>query len=166
VDALGRIDEHGLRSLLTTGSKTTLTRVVVTVPDHVIDPSGLWPADFDLLTRLPGLEQLDVVATGRVLDSGFYERIVDVLPGLKEERVGSDADRHPVVVTPPEGRETHVVWRDREEELLAVARSVKASAKNSPDGPRDDVILDRRVGVVFRRPLPYLYLARQLFGQD
>ena len=165
VDALGRIDEHGLRSLLTSGSTTTFTRVVVTVPDHVVDPSGLWPADFDLLTRLPGLEQLDVVATGRVLDSGFYERIVDVLPGLKEERVSSDADRRPVVVTPPEGHETHFVWRDREEELLAVARSVKASARNGPDGPRDDVILGRRVGVVFRRPLPYLYLARQLFGQ-
>ena len=165
VDALGRVDEHGLRLLLTEGSTTTFTRVVVTVPDHVVDPSGLWPADFDLLARLPGLEQLDVVATGRVLDSGFYERIVDVLPGLKEERVSRDVDRRPVVVTPPEGHQTHFVWRDREEELLAVARSVKASARNGPDGPRDDVILDRRVGVVFRRPLPYLYLARQLFRQ-
>ena len=165
VDALGRVDEHGLRSLLTRGSTTAFTRVVVTVPDHGVDPSGLWPADYDLLTRLPGLEQLDVVATERVLDSGFYERIVDLLPGLQEERVSAESDRCPVVVTPPEGDQNHFVWRDREEELLAVARSVKASARNGRDSQRGDVTLDRRVGVVFRRPLPYLYLARQLFRQ-
>ena len=165
VDALGRVDEHGLRSLLTRGSTTAFTRVVVTVPDHGVDPLGLWPADYDLLTRLPGLEQLDVVATERVLDSGFYERIVDLLPGLQEERVSAESDRCPVVVTPPEGDQNHFVWRDREEELLAVARSVKASARNGRDSQRGDVTLDRRVGVVFRRPLPYLYLARQLFRQ-
>ena len=165
VDALGCVDEHRLRSLLTQGSATAYTRVVVTLSDHIVDPSGLWPADYDLLTRLPGLEQLDIVATERVLDSGFYERIVDLLPGLEEERVSADSDRHSVVVTPPEGDQSHFVWRDREEELLAVVRSVKASARNGRHAPGDDINLDRRVGVVFRRPLPYLYLARQLFRQ-
>ncbi len=165
VAALGRVDEHGLRSLLTRGATTPFTRVIVTVPDHVVDPSGLWPADYDLLTRLPGLEQLDVVATERVLDSGMYERIVDLLPGVEEERVDAESDRPPVVVTPPEGDENHFVWRDREEELLAVARSVRASARNGRDGPGAQLTLNRRVGVVFRRPLPYLYLARHLFRQ-
>ena len=165
LDALGCVDEHRLRSLFTGGATTPFTRVVVTVPDHVVDPSGLWPADYDLLTWLPGLEQLDVVATERVLDSGFYERIVDLLPGLQEERVSHDSDRRTRVVVPPEGDQNHFVWRDREEELLAVARSVKASARHGRDGPGDDVTLDRRVGVVFRRPLPYLYLARRLFRQ-
>ena len=168
VDGLGRVDEHGLRLLLTSALTPVFTRVVLTVPDHVVDSSGLWPADYDLLTRLPGLEQLDVVATERVLDSGFYERLIDLLPGLEEERVSTDSDRRPVVVMPPEGDQRHFVWRDREEELLAVVRSVKSPRGDDRDVPRDEVTevtLDRRVGVVFRRPLPYLYLARQLFRQ-
>ena len=43
--------------------------------------------------------------------------------------------------------------RDREEELVAVAKRVKAETPN----------LDR-VAVVFERPLPYLYIAREVFG--
>ena len=151
--ALGRVDEHGLRSLLTSGLMTAFTRVVLTVPDHVVDPSGLWPADYDLLTRLPGLEQLNVVATERVLDSGYYERLVDLLPGLSEERISANRNRLPVVVAPPDGEQSHFVWRDREEELLAVVRRVKSSTKSGRGDPDQKVILDRRVGVVFRRPL-------------
>ena len=168
LDSLGGVDEHGLRSLLTGGATTPFRRVVVGVPDHVVDSSGLWPADYDLLTRLQGLEELDVVATERVLDSGFYERIIDLLPGLQVEPVkfdSADRDRRPVIVVPPEDDQSHFVWRDREEELLAVARSVKASARHGHGGPADDVALDRKVGVVYHRPLPYLYLARQLFQQ-
>ena len=168
LDSLGGVDEHGLRSLLTGGATTPFRRVVVGVPDHVVDSSGLWPADYDLLTRLQGLEELDVVATERVLDSGFYERIIDLLPGLQVEPVkfdSADRDRRPVIVVPPEDDQSHFVWRDREEELLAVARSVKTSARHGHGGPADDVALDRKVGVVYHRPLPYLYLARQLFQQ-
>ena len=165
VAASGQVDEHTLRSLLVSGSTATaFTRVVLTIADHVVDPAGLWPADYDLLTRLPGVDRLDVVATERVLDSGFYERLVDLLPGLSEERISNDPDRPPVLVTPPDGDTSHFVWRDREEELLAIVRSVKSPPEPDPGGRRP-VTLDRRVGVVFRRPLPYLYLARQLFRQ-
>ena len=150
----GRVDEHGLRALLTeTGAGTAFTRVVVTIPDHVVDPTGLWPADYDLLTRLPGLEEIDVLVTDRVLDAGLHERLTERLPGMEEERLSGRKEPRPVVVTPPEGEPSHFIFRDREEELLAVARSVKQSARESDRG---------RVGVVFRRPLPYLYLARDL----
>jgi RecB family exonuclease len=47
------------------------------------------------------------------------------------------------------------VHRDREEELIAVARGLKPAA-GAPS-------LDR-IAVVFKRPLPYLYLAREVFG--
>ena len=151
----GRVDEHGLRTLLTeTAAETPFTRVVVTIPDHVVDPRGLWPADYDLLTRLPGLEEIDVLVTDRVLNAGLHERLTERLPGIEEERLTGRQDRRPVIVTPPEGESSHFVYRDREEELLAVARSVKLSAQEAG--------IDR-VGVVFRRPLPYLYLARDLF---
>ena len=48
------------------------------------------------------------------------------------------------------------VHRDREEELIAVARRVMAD--------RYDPASLARVAVVFKRPLPYLYLAREVFG--
>ena len=153
----GRMDEHGLRAFLTEpGAESPFTRVVVTVPDHVVDPTGLWPADYDLLTRLSGLEEIDVVATERVLDAGFHERLTERLPGIAEERLVGRQDSKPVVVTPTEGESSHFIFRDREEELLSVARSVKLSA-------REDRV--DRVGVVFRRPLPYLYLARDLLDE-
>ena len=61
-----------------------LGRVVVAVGDWIADPHGLFAADFDLLSRLPGLEQLDIVATTALLHSGFAQRVHDWLPGLDE----------------------------------------------------------------------------------
>ena len=49
------------------------------------------------------------------------------------------------------------VRRDREEELIAIARGLRG-------GSRARASLDR-VAVVFKRPLPYLYLAREVFGE-
>ena len=150
----GRMDEHSLRAFLTEpGAEGPFTRVVVAVADHVVDPTGLWPADYDLLTRLPALDEMDIVATDRVLDAGLHERPTERLPGIAEEHVVGRQDSGPLVVTPTEGESNHFVFRDREEELLSVARSVKLSA-------REDRV--DRVAVVFRRPLPYLYLARDL----
>ena len=48
------------------------------------------------------------------------------------------------------------VERDREEELIAVARRVEAD-----DHDHQSLA---RVAVVYKRPLPYLYLAREVFG--
>jgi hypothetical protein len=49
------------------------------------------------------------------------------------------------------------VCRDREEELVEAARRIKRRARESATSRLE------RVGVVFQRPLPYLYLARQVF---
>ena len=157
--------------------------IVVTIPDQSADPSGLWLADYDLLARMPGLERLDIVATENVLAAGFHQRVHDVLPGIEEERVGTPAV--PPVLSAPEpapGSDPHswIVCRDREEELVETARAINAGrrvpstparenarwgprlppqrAENARWGPRLE-----RTAVVFQRPLPYLYLARQVF---
>ncbi len=158
VAASGAIDEHGLRDLLIGGeTPCEYRRIVVTVPDQAADPRGLWPADFDLLTRIPGLERLDIVATENLLASGFHQRIHDVLPGIEEERTG-DMAALPVLVAPQtRNDDAPVRWftcRDREDELADVVRSVKR---------RGDPISLERSAVIFQRPLPYLYLARQVF---
>ena len=155
--ASGRVDEHGMRSLLLQRSAMPgYDRVVVAVADREADAHGLWPADFDFLARVPGIRDIDVVATERLLASGFHQRLHDRhLPGIVEQRQGTDA-APPVLVAPEDAGsgpfETH---RDREEELVAVARRVKTADSGPP--------LDR-VGVIFQRPLPYLYLARHVFG--
>jgi RecB family exonuclease len=177
----GRLDEHGLRArLLETpdGSRTgtgvrphpsdyplpgsdrdssaPYRHVVVTVTDQSADPRGLWLADYDLLARMPGLERLDVIATENVLAAGFHQRIHDVLPGIEEERLGTPA-APPLLSAPepPAGTDAHgwIVCRDREEELVEIARAIKRRPGQSVE----------RTAVVFQRPLPYLYLARQVF---
>jgi RecB family exonuclease len=158
VGASGRLDEHALRQLLireTGAASSPYWRIVVTIADQTADPRGLWTADFDLLARLPGLERLDIVATENVLATGFHQRIHDLLPGIVEER-STAATPPPVLVTPPR-KEGHVgslwfVLRDREEELAAIARG------DATFTPSD------RAAVIFQRPLPYLYLARNVFA--
>ncbi len=154
----GALDEHGLRQYLLGAAPAAghpaYRHIVVTVADQAADPNGLWLADFDLLSRLPGLERLEIVATENVLATGFHERIHDVLPGIEEERAGAAAPPPLLSVAPgPAEPLPWTVCRDREEELAGVARSIRHAAPAALD----------RTAVVFQRPLPYLYLARQVF---
>ena len=81
----GACDEHTLRErLIAEPAADPIRRILVTVPDWIADASGLYQADFDLLTRIPGLESLDIVSTERVLASGFHERLHTWWPGLDE----------------------------------------------------------------------------------
>jgi len=153
----GASDTNALQGNADATDECAYRHVIVTVPDQAADARGLWLADYDLLTRMPGLEQLDVIATENVLAAGFHQRVHDVLPGIEEERMGIPAS--PPVLSAPDatGSDEPVRWtvcRDREEELVEVARAVKRRTGTSLD----------RSAVVFQRPLPYLYLARQVFA--
>ncbi len=158
VSASGAIDEHGLRALLIGGgSPSPYRRIVVTVPDQAADSRGLWVADYDLLARIPGLEHLEVVATENLLASGYHQRIHDVLPGIEEERFGQPPAPPALVVPAHEPAAPAVRWfvcRDREDELADAVRALKH---------RSHPPVLERTAIVFQRPLPYLYLARQVF---
>ena len=166
LDATGLADEHRLRLALETCVPVRPYRhVMITVADQAAERMGLWPCDFDLLMRLPGLERIDVVATEGLLSSGFHERLHAALPGIEECRVRTGDLEGPQLVGPPrvsgspaalqtaEAQDRlYFVHRDREDELAETVRRIKTTAP----GPLDEVAL------VFQRPLPYLYLARQL----
>jgi RecB family exonuclease len=164
VRASGACDEHGLRERAIAGPfADPIREIIVTQADWIADPAGLFLADFDLLTRLPGLEAIDIVATGGVLESGFHQRIHDWLPGIEEVDGGDFGERvataRPTIFVPERTADSDrlvFVYRDREEELSAIARRLKAEGA----GPS---ALDR-TAVVFKHPLPYLYLAREVFG--
>ena len=153
VDAL---DEHRLRDRVLSTGAPLYRHIIVTVADQAADRHGLWAADFDLLARMPSLERIDVVATEALLESGFHERLHDLFPGVEEFRAGPGGPP-PVLVVPddPAGDSRVFVLRDREEELADVARRLRTA---QPVHELD------RVAVVFQRPLPYLYLARQVFA--
>ena len=154
VAASGRIDEHGVRaSAPARGLRRPVPQVVLTIADRASGRDGLWPGDFDLLARLPGLVRLDVVSTSSLLAAGYRERLADLLPGIEETAVPRAPGARARLVAPDAapGRR-FFTWRDREEELLAVARQVKSRAAAE------------RTAVVFQRPLPYLYTARHLFA--
>jgi RecB family exonuclease len=160
----GGLDEHALRELLL-GSEgpSFFKQVVVTVGDRLCDPPGLYAADFDLLTRISSLEQVDVIATEATLAAGFHERLHELLPGIEEEESGDEppsAAAAPTLVTPSGADDRcYFVSRDREEELIDTARTVKRGRRDGDDAWSLD-----RTAVVFRRPLPYVYLARTVFG--
>jgi RecB family exonuclease len=165
VRAAGLLDEHLLRArLLAELPAWPVDHVVVAVADRPTDPRGLWPADFDLLGRWPGL-RVDVVMTDETHDAGFRDRLERELPGIEEARVTA-GPWTPVVVRPhdaPAGEWCHVS-RDREEEVRDVIRAVRARARLSRDVSLDVPRPGRLAptAIVFQRPLPYLYLARQL----
>jgi len=157
--ASGGIDEHAVRRRLTEAPSppgdapvvvaAAFAHLVVTVADQAGEPSGLWPCDVDLLLRLPGLERVDIVATEETLAAGFHERLFLAMPGVEECRPRDLDEPAPVLVAPPrESGRLSFVARDRESELA-------------------DVITRLRPGttaIVYQRPLPYLYLARQQLG--
>ncbi|HEV3484102.1 MAG TPA: PD-(D/E)XK nuclease family protein, partial [Vicinamibacterales bacterium] len=155
VQGTGCVDEHRLREhLLAVGVRCPFRRIVLTVADQAADGRGLWTADYALLTRMNGIEAIDVVVTEGLLATGFHERIHDLFPGILEERCGAPAPPPVLAVAAPSARAESPRWfvsRDREEELADVARLVHA--RGSSD----------RLAVVFQRPLPYLYLAREVF---
>ncbi|MFN7918320.1 MAG: PD-(D/E)XK nuclease family protein [Vicinamibacterales bacterium] len=156
------LDEHRLRErLLADTAAVPVAHVVVTVPDWIADPSGLFVADFDLLSQLPHLASLDIVSTEGVLASGFHERLHQWWPGLEEltsrDLVAQRPPVRPMLAVPPPTADAAPLWfthRDREEELNVVARRLAAAPQ---------VALDR-VAVVFKKPLPYLYLAADTLG--
>ncbi|MBI4265166.1 MAG: PD-(D/E)XK nuclease family protein [Acidobacteria bacterium] len=146
----GALDEHALpRLLIATPSLQPWQHIVLTVGDRALDPCGLFPVDWDLLARIPGLTRLDVVATDAVVAGSFHERIHRLLPGIEEVRFETSGRRlAPILLVPPGGGTAQSV-RDREDEVAAFARWVR-------DEPR---LLDR-TALVVHRPLPYVYLAR------
>jgi RecB family exonuclease len=160
----GRLDEHTLRRvLLDVPPRRPLRTAIITVADRVAESNGLWPADFDLLTRLPGLQHLDVLCTESVLAAGFLERLHAALPDLADVPL-FDRDWTPPHLVAPAGAgagdpgPVSFTYRDREEELSAVARRLKADRRAGGAAPL------HRTAIVVRRPLPYLYLARQVFN--
>lgn len=160
VRGLAALDEHLLRErLIAEPAPDPVRRIIVTVGDWIADADGLYVADFDLLARLPELKSIDLVATEGVLGSGFEERLHNWWPGIEQVRTSAGTSR-PVLLTPPNASPDEPWWtyRDREEELVAIARRVKADR-----GGADRVPLER-VAVVFKRPLPYLYVAPAIFG--
>ena len=165
----GAVDEHGIRrELLRLQPALPIDHVIVAVADHPSDPRGLWPADFDLAGRLRGIHHLDIVMTDETHDAGFRDRLERELPGIEEDaagirpqgQIGGGSGARPVahLVRPPgEDPDARVfVTRDREEELRQVARAIRVRAAATSHELREST------AIVFYRPLPYLYLARQV----
>jgi RecB family exonuclease len=154
----GACDEHTLRErLVTEVAAAPLRSALITVGDWIAEPDGLYVADFDLLARMPALEAIDLVCTERMLGSGLHERIHSWWPGLEEceaaDVIGTTERIRPVLITPAPGEpaERWFTFRDREDELSAAADRFLAHDPHE-------------AAVVFKHPLPYLYLAPDTLG--
>ncbi len=152
-------DEHELRRLIVANAAAEPYRhVVVAVSDRTVDPHGLTPVDWDLLSRSPGIEELDVLVTDRRLAGTLHERMHSLLPGIQEVRIEpSEPAGDPVVAVPEQDRLIYVT-RDREEEVAAFARRVKEAFRDGRLTSLD------KAALVVHQPLPYVYLARTVLG--
>jgi RecB family exonuclease len=154
----GGVDEQAMRErLLATAAAHPWRHVIVAVRDRAGDRYGLFPVDWDLLARIPGLECLDVVVTDTTLAGSFHERIHQCLPGIEEIRFDDAPGHSEPAAGCPLPAAGYVVARDREEEVAAFARSVR-TATSAADPPALD-----RIAIVVRQRLPYVYLAQEVF---
>ena len=153
------VDEHGARArLLSVASQRPIRHVVVAVGDRPFDPGGYWPADVTTLTSIPGLERIDVLSTDAVLDAGFLERLQHAFVEVEIAADRSAPAVSPVMVVPNSSDSSVFSFRDREDELEALARRIKGDRRRGIKRSLD------RIGLVVARPLPYLYLARDVFS--
>ena len=156
----GALDEHAARQqLIASAAATPLKRVVIAVGDRPMDPDGLWPADVALLTSISGLETIDIVATDGILEAGYLDRLRLAFVGIDEVAAPPPAPPPAIVVPAGAAGELPFVleYRDREEELEGVARRLKADRRAGRRAPLE------KAALVVARPLPYLYLARDVF---
>ena len=150
------VDQHGVRAhAITTAASRPLRHLVLAVGDQPFDTAGYWPADVTLFTTIPGLERLDVLTTEAVLESGYLERVRRAFVEIEEGDPAAAGHATRLIV--PDSKDDALVfsYRDREDELEAVVRRLKATATATPLS---------RTAIVVARPLPYLYLAREVFA--
>jgi RecB family exonuclease len=159
-----RVDLHGIREHLIGSasrgaeagpSQRPLKHLVVAVGDQPFDSAGYWPADVQLFTTIPGLERLDLVATEAVLEAGYLERVRRSFVEIDEGEPTPSGTAAALIVPGRGDHELVFGYRDREDELEGVARRLKANA----DGASYS-----RAAIVVARPLPYLYLGREVFA--
>jgi RecB family exonuclease len=148
-------DEPALRRrLVEEPAPRPYRHAVLAVMDRAFDPHGLWPGDWDLLARIPGLERIDVLVTDTRLAGALHERMHRLMPGIEEVRVDPATVRAPSLITAAGGASVHTA-RDREEEIGTFARRVKQLAREAVDARLD------RMALVVEQPLPYVYLAQE-----
>ncbi len=149
-------DEHARRARLAISPAARPYRhIVLTVTDRAFDPYGLYPADWDLLTRVPHLGRLDAIVCDTMLAGALHERMHHMLPGIEEVSFdATDASSAPVLLT--SGDERILRARDREEEVASFARRMKSAARHG------ELASPNRAAFIVRRPLPYVYVAREV----
>ena len=157
------VDEHGVRALALGVAAAALSpRSIVTVADQAADRRGLWTADFDLLGADAGprgdRRRRDRRRSSTPAFTSGCTRAC--CPASRTSRLrGARRRRRPSwscpTPRPAPSCSAPFVCRDREEELAEFARALKTAPRATPLG---------RTAIVFQRPLPYLYLARQVFG--
>jgi len=152
-------DEHQLRArLIAHAADHPYRHIVLAVTDAAFDAYGLFSAEWDLLARVPGLDRLDVVVTDTMIAGALHERLHHMLPGVEEVRFEVEPGAPPMLVVPGDARDEAVHRaRDREEEIASFARRVKAAARSKAIASLD------RAALVVKQPLPYVYLARDVF---
>lgn len=158
----GAVDEHAARAqLIATPASSPIRHVILAIGDRPFDTDGYWPADVTLLTTLPLLEHVDIMATSGLIEAGYLERLRLAFVEIEESPHVEPPSPDPTLIVPADG--VAYAYRDREDELEGVAKRLKGPGTRDQGTDRDPGPVLDRTAIVVARPLPYLYLAREVF---
>jgi CRISPR/Cas system-associated exonuclease Cas4 (RecB family) len=121
----------------------------------VLGAETLEAADLDLLAQAQGLSELLLAIPGPPELPERLARRFELVKAAEDAGLGAS----PRLFGPGREAELSFVARDREEALTDVARLLKVLEDDGRLPPL------HRIGVVVPRPLPYLYLAKKVFGE-
>ena len=116
-------------------------------------------ADFSYLTSLSGVESVEIIVpktmekVSSLCDLTTSRTFVVTRPPISSPR------SLPTLFMPEGDHEAVFTARDREDVLIAITKLLKGLAR------KDTLPAIHRIAVVVPNPLPYLYLAKHVFGQ-
>ncbi|HIC04152.1 MAG TPA: PD-(D/E)XK nuclease family protein [Nitrospirales bacterium] len=139
------------QSLLDHGVRSPYSHILV------LGPETIRPGDLAYLTAAPAVETVEIIAPASMEKHSSLRALTK--HGTSTMTHAKFSTPSPILFTPDADDEVVFTARDREEVLISITKLLKVLAKN---GTLPEI---NRIAVVVPTPLPYLYLAKQVFGQ-
>ena len=123
----------------------------------VLGPETVCPSDLAYLTAAPAVETVEIIVPTTMGEISSLRNLIS--KNTLTMTYPKISTPPPILFTPEENHERVFTARDREEVLISITKLLKLFAQK---GTLPEI---HRIAVVVPSPLPYLYLAKQVFEQ-
>ena len=140
------------QSLLDHGIRSPYPHILILGADTVR------PTDLAFLRSAPGVESIAIVIPN-TMEKAVSLRSLARNNTLASTHATPSTVPHPILITPDDDHEIAFIARDREDVFIAITKLLKMLTQQ---GTLPEI---NRIAVIVPQPLPYLYLAKHVFGQ-